>query len=141
MLMSIVKKTNNNKKLFNTTVYLTVVAFVFYLFIFSLPHELHSLKDSDSVVLTKLLKVVEKSHHNDVSNDTNHKENSKQRHNQDNCPICNLSYFNSLNLNKPLIFDFALEVTKEKPVYKIQTGFSSFSYFKFFLRSPPSFAA
>ena len=137
--MSIVKITKNNNKLFNITVNLTVIAFIFYLFIFSLPHELHSLKDSDSVVLTKLLKVIEKTHHDDISNDVNHKENSKQRHSQDNCPICNLSYFNSFYATDCINCYLTLQETNEKPIIKTSTGFSSFSYFKFFLRSPPSF--
>ncbi len=137
--MKISKTKIKNKFLFVIASYLTVITIIFNLFAFSLPHELHCSKDS--AVLTKLLDTIEKTPHDNVSNNSNRKDNSKQEHNPNHCPICNLSYFNSLNLSKPLIFDFSLEATNEKPVYKIQTGFSSFSYFKFFLRSPPSFAA
>ncbi|MBR4329439.1 MAG: hypothetical protein IKP71_06255 [Candidatus Riflebacteria bacterium] len=137
--MSIVKITNKNKGLFNITAILTVITLVFYLFVFALPHNLHCSKELEASVLTKLLKVVEKSHHEDVSNDPKKEDNSQQEHSQDNCPICNLSYFNSLNFSKPLIINLALQVTNEKPINTTATGFSSSTYFKFFLRSPPTF--
>ncbi len=137
--MNCLSKKINRKSFQNITAILTVISLFIYVFAFSLPHDLHCSKDS--TVLTKLLETIEKTHHDNFSNNSNREDNSKQEHDPNSCPICNLSYFNSLNLSKPLIFDFALEVTNEKPVYKIQTGFSSFSYLKFFLRSPPSFAA
>ena len=128
-----------NKVLFRFTALLTVITLIFYLFLFSLPHDLHCSKDSDSSVFTNFIEAIEKSHHEDFSKDSNNKEDSKQRHNQDNCPICNLSYFNGLYFTKPLICKTILIETNEKPVNVTKTGFSSFSFYKFFLRSPPSF--
>ena len=128
-----------NKVLFKFTALLTVITLIFYLFLFSLPHDLHCSKDSDSSVFTNFIEAIEKSHHEDFSKDSNNKEDSKQRHNQDNCPICNLSYFNGLYACELSIQPINLQATTEKPIYKIQTGFSSFTYLKFFLRSPPSY--
>ena len=138
--MSFSKNINKRKYVLNITAILTVISLFVYVFAFSLPHDLHC-SQNDTAFTKLLINTFEKTHHEDVSNDSDRNEDSNQKHNQNDCPICNLSYFNSLNLSKPLIFDFALEVTNEKPVYKIQTGFSSFSYLKFFLRSPPYFAA
>ena len=139
MLMCIEKKINQNKRLFSITAVLTVITLIFYLFLFSLPHDLHSSVGSDSSALTKLLEVIEKSHHDEASNDSNTKDNEKQGHNQDDCPICNLSYFNSLYASESFTNYLALQEANEKPVYLSKTGFSSFTYYKFFLRSPPSF--
>ncbi|MBP5470128.1 MAG: hypothetical protein J6Z11_12885 [Candidatus Riflebacteria bacterium] len=66
--MGNVKKFNQNKKLFSITAILTVITLIFYLFLFSLPHNLHSSIGSDSSALTKLLEVIEKSHHDEASN-------------------------------------------------------------------------
>lgn len=141
MLMGIVKKINQNKRLFSITAILTVITLIFYLFLFSLPHDLHSSIGSDSSALTKLLEVIEKSHHDEASNQSNTEDSEKQGHNQDNCPICNLSYFNSLYASESFTNYLTLQETNEKPVNLTKTGFSSFTFFKFFLRSPPSFTA
>lgn len=58
--------------------------------------------------------------------------------NSDDCPICNLSYFNTLCFDGQLTNNLVLQETNEKPILQEFAGFSSFSYFKLFLRSPPS---
>ncbi|MBP5470129.1 MAG: hypothetical protein J6Z11_12890 [Candidatus Riflebacteria bacterium] len=55
--------------------------------------------------------------------------------------MCNLSYFNSLYASESFTNYLTLQETNEKPVYLTKTGISSFTFFKFFLRSPPSFTA
>ena len=137
--MSFIKNINKRKCFINITAILTAISLFIYVFAFSFPHDLHCAKDS--TVLTKLLETIEKSHHEDISKNSNGKDNSQQKHNQDNCPICNLSYFNSLYVSEGFSNNLTLQETNERPVAKITTGFSSFSYFKFFLRSPPYFTA
>ena len=61
--------------------------------------------------------------------------------NSDDCPICNLSYFNALCFDGQLTNNIILQETNEKPILLEIAGFSYFSYFKFFLRSPPSYTA
>ena len=128
----------NKKRLFNFTAFITVISLILYFLAFSLPHELHCSKDSETSVLTSIF---EKTHQNDVSNDTDTEEDNKNSHSSDNCPICNLSYFNSLSVCENFSNNVILQETNEKPVYQTSIGFSSFSYFKFFLRSPPGFIA
>ncbi len=139
--MSLIKNINKRKYLLNISAILTVISLFIYVFAFSLPHDLHCYDKTNSSVFTYLINESDENQQTTPSTDSDENNHDKDSHNSDKCPVCNLSYFNSVNLSKPLIFDFTLEVTNEKPVYQTTTGFSSFSYFKFFLRSPPSFTA
>ena len=130
-----------NRCFLNNTVFFTVLLYVIYSFTFILPHKLHC------VIYNNEQNVCQQFHTNSFNNDelSNSEQNSenekeeKEDYDLDDCPICNLSYFNSFNYSKPLIFDFALHITNEKLVYQTTNSFYSCSYFKFFLRSPPSY--
>ena len=132
--MGIVKITNKNRFIFNITAILTVISVVFYLFAFSLPHDLHCSDSSGSSFISNLINAFENTHHD--NSEANRKDN-KDNKNSDNCPICNLSYFNNLCFEEHLSNNIILQETNEKPVLQETVGFSSYSYFKFFLRSPP----
>ena len=124
----------------NITAILTVISLFIYVFAFSLPHNLHC-SQNDTAFTKLLINTFEKTHHEDVSNDSDRNEDSNQKHNQNDCPICNLSYFNSFYASEEFSINLTPQVTNEKPVVETTAGFSSFSYFKLFLRSPPSFTA
>lgn len=132
-----------NRCFLNNTVFFTVLLYVIYSFTFILPHKLHC------VIYNNEQNICQQLHTNSFNNDelSNSEQNSeneneeKEDYDLDDCPICNLSYFNTFNYSKPLIFDFALHITNEKPVVETSTGFYSFSYLKFFLRSPPYLVA
>ncbi len=133
--MGIVK--NKNRFLFNITAIITVVAVIFYLFVFSLPHDLHCFDTSDSSFVSNLIDAFENTHHD--NSEANNEDNKNNNKSSDNCPICNLSYFNNICLEEQLSNNLILQETNEKPILQETVGFSSYSYFKFFLRSPPSF--
>ncbi len=138
--MSLLKNINKRKYLLNISAILTVISLFIYVFAFSLPHDFHCYPKTDFSVFNSITKS-DDTQQTASSTDSDENNHDKDSHNSDKCPVCNLAYFNSLNLSNPLIFDFSLQVTNEKPVYQITTCFSSFTYLKFFLRSPPSFTA
>ena len=133
--MIFLKSINKRNNLLNITAVLTVISLFVYVFAFSLPHDLHCFSSTESSFFSYLIETFEKTHHDDDSNKTDKKDSS------DNCPICNLSYFNGLYFTEPLVCKTILIETNEKPVNITKSGLSSFSFFKFFLRSPPSFKA
>lgn len=153
-----------NKHILSNTVFLTVLLFVVYNFTFILPHDLHcNIKENKTGLgqhhdfcndgldnYSHLFNLCSKNinyQNNDNLLDNhcfdNCENNEAEDENQknDNCQICSLSYFNSLEFCDNLTFDFELQLLNEKPSYQKTKGFSSCSFFKFFLRSPPSYIA
>ena len=135
--MSSLSKIINRKYFLNITAFLTVISLFVYVFAFSLPHDFHCAEKTDFSVCSSLINNSEVTSQTTSANapeDDNHKKDS---HSPDNCPVCNLSYFNGLYYTEPLVCKTVLIETNEKPVNNIKTGFSSFTFLKFFLRSPP----
>ena len=128
-------KNIKQKTFLNITAIITVISLFVYVFAFSLPHDFHCSEKTDSSVFSSLINKTDATSSNN-SNENNH---NKESHSSDNCPVCNLSYFNGLYFTEPLICKTILIETNEKPVNLTKSGFSSFSFFKFFLRSPPSY--
>ena len=134
-----------NRCALNNTVFLTVLLYVIYSFTFILPHNLHCFINTNEQNLCQNFYTNSFSN-NELSNsgqnsENENKENEDQDQDQDldDCPICNLSYFNGLYACKLSIQPINLQESTEKPFYENQTGFSSFTFFKFFLRSPPAY--
>ena len=133
---------NINRKIFlNITAILTVISLFVYVFAFSLPHDFHCAEKTDFSVCSSLINNSEATSQTDSAKDSEENNHQKDGHSPDNCPVCNLSYFNGLYYTEPLICRTVLIETNEKPVNNIKTDFSSFTFLKFFLRSPPSFKA
>ena len=136
--MKISRINYKNKVLFNITAISTLIALVLYILAFSLPHDFHCSEKTDFSVSSSLINKSDDTHQTASSNDSNENNHKKGSHDSDNCPVCNLSYFNGLYFTEPLVCKTILIETHEKPVNVTKSGFSSFNYFKFFLRSPPS---
>jgi hypothetical protein len=136
--MKISRINYKNKVLFNFTAISTLIALVLYILAFSLPHDFHCSEKTNSSVFSNSINISDNTHKTDSSKDSNENSHKQENHNSDNCPVCNLSYFNGLYFTEPLICKTILIETNEKPVNVTKTGFSSFSFYKFFLRSPPS---
>ena len=133
-----------NRSILNNTVFLTVLLYVIYSFTFILPHNLHCVINNEQSLCQQFH--TNSFSNNELSNseqnsENENKENEDQDQDLDDCPICNLTYFNSLYYTEPLICQILLIETNEKPVNNKLTGFSSFTFLKFFLRSPPSFVS
>ena len=137
--MIFLKSINKRNNLLNITAVLTVISLFVYVFAFSLPHDFHCSERTGFSVSSSLINKTDDAHKTASSNDSNENNHNKESHSSDNCPVCNLSYFNGLYFTEPLICKTILIETNEKPVNITKSGFSSFSYFKFFLRSPPSY--
>ncbi len=126
-----------NRCILNNTVFLTVLLYVIYSFTFILPHNLHCSINNNEQNLCQQFHANSLSNNEEQNSENENKENEDQ--DLDDCPICNLTYFNGLYACKLPIQPINLQETNEKPVIKSTTGFNSFSFFKFFLRSPPSY--
>ena len=136
--MSLLRNINKRKYFLNISAILTVISLFIYVFAFSLPHDFHCSEKTDFPVFSSLINKTDDAHQTASSNDSDEKNHQKESHSSDNCPVCNLSYFNGLYFTEPLICKTILIETNEKPVNVTKTVFSSFSFYKFFLRSPPS---
>ena len=139
--MVFLKSKNKRNNFLNITAILTVISLFVYVFAFSLPHDFHCSEKTNSSVFSSLINKSNNIHQSDSSKDSNENSHKQENHNSDNCPVCNLSYFNGLYFIEPLVCKTILIETNEKPVNITKSGFSSFSFFKLFLRSPPSFKA
>ena len=139
--MNSLSKNINRKNFLNITAILTVISLFVYVFAFSLPHDFHCAAKTDFSVFNSLINNSEVTSQTDLANNSEENDHKKDNHNPDNCPVCNLSYFNGLYYTEPFTCQTVLIETNEKPVNNIKTGFSSFTFLKFFLRSPPPFTA
>ena len=119
----------------------TALFFAFYIFEFSLPHDFHCSEKTNLSSFRSSINNSEITHQTASAKESENDNHDSENHNDNDCPVCNLSYFNGLYYTEPLICQTVLIETNEKPVNNIKTGFSSFTFLKFFLRSPPSFTA
>ena len=140
MSKNFLKFSLKNRCILNNTVFLTVLLYVIYSFTFILPHNLHCVINNEQNLCQQFH--TNSFGNNELSNSEQNSENENEENEDqdlDDCPICNLTYFNGLYACKLPIQPITLQETNEKTVVEISTSFYSFSYFKFFLRSPPSY--
>lgn len=137
--MSLLRNINKRKYFLNISAILTVISLFIYVFAFSLPHDFHCSEKADFSIFSSLTNKTDNAHQTASSNDSDENNPNKESHSSDNCPVCNLSYFNGLYFTEPLVCKTILIETNEKPVNITKSGFSSFTFLKFFLRSPPSY--